>query len=159
MPYRETQAAFLSSRVFYCSHSNFHTRMYCMPNWPVLLFEHVQNESFWRREVIKVLSLIVKNLCDFVTPPVPQHNDIQPLTPEQVRCLLEAAHGDKLEAFITVGGHFLTLKRKRLPAVKLSQHRVAPACSMWFDCTGGGEHAAQRCVSSADGFGSASDRR
>ena|SRR6266496_1206634 len=86
-------------------------------------------------------NLIVKNVCNFVTPPVPRHNDIQPLTPEQVRCLLEAAHGDKLEA------------------VKLSQHRVAPACSMWFDCTGGGENAAQRCVSSADGFGPASDRR
>ncbi len=141
MPYRETRAAFLSTRVFYCSHCNYHTSMYCMPNWPVLLFEYLQNESFWQKEVIKVLSLTAKNVCDFVTPPVPQHNDIQPLTPEQVRCLLEAAHGDKLEA------------------VKLSQHRVAPACSMWFDCTGGGENAAQRCVSSADGFGPASDRR
>jgi integrase len=47
-------------------------------------------------------NLVVRNVCDLVTPPVPQHNEIQPLTSQQVRRLLEAARGDKLEAFITV---------------------------------------------------------
>jgi len=47
-------------------------------------------------------NLIARNVCDLVTPPVPQQNAIQPLTPEQVRRLLEAARGHKLEAFITV---------------------------------------------------------
>ena len=47
-------------------------------------------------------NLVARNVCDLVTPPVPQQNDIQPLTAEQVRRLLEAARGGKLEAFITV---------------------------------------------------------
>jgi integrase len=47
-------------------------------------------------------NLVARNVCDLVTPPVPQQMKIQPLTPEQVRRLLGAARGHKLEALITL---------------------------------------------------------
>jgi integrase len=68
------------------------------PNWVkkfhIVLHAALENAVRW--------NLIARNVCDLVTPPVPQQNAIQPLTPEQVRRLLEAARGHKLEAFITV---------------------------------------------------------
>src|SRR5436309_10155184 len=47
-------------------------------------------------------NLVGRNVCDLVTPPVPQHYEVQPLTPEQAQRLLEAAHGHKLEMLLTL---------------------------------------------------------
>lgn len=43
-------------------------------------------------------NLVAKNVCDLVSPPRIQKFEIQPLTVEQVRKLLEATHGHPMEA-------------------------------------------------------------
>lgn len=47
-------------------------------------------------------NLIGRNVCDLVEPPIPKRHEMQPLTQEQARCLLKAAHEHKLEALLTV---------------------------------------------------------
>ena len=47
-------------------------------------------------------NLVAKNVCDLVTPPVPQRHEIQTLTSNQVQRLLQAAREHKLEALLTV---------------------------------------------------------
>jgi len=47
-------------------------------------------------------NLIGKNVCDLVTPPIPQRHEIQPLTPEQAQQLLQVARERKLETLLTV---------------------------------------------------------
>jgi integrase len=44
-------------------------------------------------------SLIPRNITEAVTPPRPVKQEIQPLSQDQMKALLEAAHGDKLYAF------------------------------------------------------------
>ena len=47
-------------------------------------------------------NLVARNVCDLVTPPLPQRHEIQTLTPDQVQRLLQAAREHKLEALLTV---------------------------------------------------------
>jgi integrase len=47
-------------------------------------------------------NLVARNVCDLVTPPVPQRHEIQTLTSDQVQRLLQAAREHKLEALLTV---------------------------------------------------------
>jgi integrase len=47
-------------------------------------------------------NLVARNVCDLVTPPVPQRHEIQTLTSDQVQQLLQAAQEHKLEALLTV---------------------------------------------------------
>lgn len=47
-------------------------------------------------------NLVGRNVCDLVTPPVPQRHEMQPLTTEQAQRLLQAAHEYKLETLLTV---------------------------------------------------------
>ena len=47
-------------------------------------------------------NLIARNVCDLVTPPVPQQHEVQPLTPEQAQRLLQVAREHKLETLLTV---------------------------------------------------------
>lgn len=47
-------------------------------------------------------NLVARNVCDLVTPPVPQRHEIQTLTSDQVQRLLHVARGHKLEALLTV---------------------------------------------------------
>jgi integrase len=44
-------------------------------------------------------SLVPRNIAEAVTPPRPPKREIQPLTREQMKTLLEASRGDKMEAF------------------------------------------------------------
>lgn len=46
--------------------------------------------------------LVGKNVCDLVSPPVPQRPEIQPLTLEQAQTLLQVAQTHQLKALITV---------------------------------------------------------
>lgn len=46
--------------------------------------------------------LIPRNATEYVKPPQVRREEIQPLTPEQVKVLLEAARGDRLEGLYTV---------------------------------------------------------
>ncbi len=47
-------------------------------------------------------NLVARNVCDFVDAPRPKRHEIRPLSPAQIRQLLEAAHGDRLEALYVV---------------------------------------------------------
>lgn len=46
--------------------------------------------------------LVPRNVAKLVDPPRVQHFEVQPLSPEQARMLIEAAKGDRLEALYTV---------------------------------------------------------
>ncbi len=48
------------------------------------------------------LGLVVRNVCDAVSPPRKQHKEIKPLTPDQARKLLEAAKGHPQEALFVL---------------------------------------------------------
>ncbi len=52
-------------------------------------------------DAIKV-GLIARNVCDTVSPPRKQHKEINPLTPDQARKLLEAAKGHPQEALFVL---------------------------------------------------------
>ena len=61
--------------------------------------------------------LVARNVCDAVSPPKVQHEEMKVLTPEQARSLLDAAEGDPLQALyvlaLTSGarqGELLALK-------------------------------------------------
>lgn len=47
-------------------------------------------------------NLVAKNVCDLVKPPAAHQREMQALTPEQARKLIEAAREGKLEAFLTL---------------------------------------------------------
>lgn len=49
--------------------------------------------------------LIPRNVCDAVRPPRAQKDEVVPFTPEQVKALLAAARGDRLEALYVVAIH------------------------------------------------------
>lgn len=48
------------------------------------------------------LGLVARNVCDMVSPPQEQNSEIRPLTLDQIRKLLEAAKGHRLETIITL---------------------------------------------------------
>jgi len=50
-------------------------------------------------------SVIPRNVCDAVKPPQVHKNEVTPLTSQQVRALLTAAPGDRLEALFVVAVH------------------------------------------------------
>jgi len=47
-------------------------------------------------------NLMARDVCDLATPPIPKRHEIQPLTLEQARQLLQAARAHKLEALLTM---------------------------------------------------------
>ena len=47
-------------------------------------------------------NLMVRNVCDLVTPPTSKSHEMKPLTPEQAQRLLEVAGKHKLEALLTL---------------------------------------------------------
>jgi integrase len=47
-------------------------------------------------------SLVARNVCDVVTPPVSKRHEVQPLTQEQAKHFLQALHEHELEALLTV---------------------------------------------------------
>jgi len=49
--------------------------------------------------------LIPRNVCEAVKPPKVEHKEISPLDREQVKALLEAASGDRLEALYVLAVH------------------------------------------------------
>jgi integrase len=49
--------------------------------------------------------LIPRNAADAVKPPQIRREEMRPLTPQQVKLLLEAAHGDRLEALYVLAIH------------------------------------------------------
>ena len=59
-----------------------------------VLHSALQNAVKW--------NLVGRNVCDLVTPPIPQRHEIQPLTPEQAQRLLQVARERKLETLLTV---------------------------------------------------------
>jgi integrase len=44
----------------------------------------------------------LKNVCDLVTAPSQVRREIQPLTQEQAKCLLQVVHEHRLEALLTL---------------------------------------------------------
>lgn len=47
-------------------------------------------------------NLVARNVCDLVSPPIPQRHEMHPLTPEQAQQLIQAAHEQGLRALLTV---------------------------------------------------------
>ena len=68
------------------------------PHWVkkfhIVLHAALENAVKW--------NLVAKNVCDLVKPPAVRRQEMQALTPEQARKLIEAAREDKLEAFLTL---------------------------------------------------------
>src|SRR6266566_4210141 len=68
------------------------------PNWVkkfhIVLHAALENAVKW--------NLVAKNVCDLVRPPAVHQHEMQALTPEQARKLIETAREGKLEAFLTL---------------------------------------------------------
>jgi integrase len=74
----------------------------------------------WARKALKQAvndGLIPRNATEAVKPPQVRREEIRPLTPEQVKMLLEAASGDRLEGLFTLAVH-TGLRRGELLGLK-----------------------------------------